>query len=91
VGALQATRVLTGWWAVGASVVYLPAVAYVLLVIAIALGRGGGTGWRDKLWTVAVLPTMHVAWGTGFLVGALRGARDTVDTSRLGDRNTPLP
>ena len=91
VGVLQLTGVLTGWWAIAASAVYLPVIAYALLVIVVALGRGGGTGWRDKLWTLAVLPTMHLSWGTGFLIGVLRGAHDTVDTSRLGSRNTPLP
>lgn len=91
VGLLQLTGVLAGWWAIAASVVYLPVIAYALLVIVVALGRGGGTGWRDKLWTAAVLPTMHLSWGTGFLIGVLRGAHDTVDTSRLGSRNTPLP
>ncbi|MCR2763502.1 glycosyltransferase family 2 protein [Microbacterium sp. zg.B48] len=91
VGLLQLTGVVTGWWAVAASAVYLPVLAYALLVLAMALGRGGGSGWRDKLWTLAVLPSMHLAWGTGFLVGVVRGAHDTVDTSRLGDRNTPLP
>ena len=91
VGMLQATGVLAGWGAVAASVVYLPVLAYVVLVIAVALGRGGGTGWRDKLWTVAVLPTMHLSWGAGFLLGVLRGAHDTVDTSRLGTQYTPLP
>lgn len=91
VGILQIARVLTGWWAVAASVVYLPLVAYALLVLAVAIGPGGGKGWRDKLWTLAVIPTMHLSWGFGFLVGVLRGAHDTVDTSRLGSRNTPLP
>jgi succinoglycan biosynthesis protein ExoA len=91
VGVLQATGVLSGWWALAASVVYLPVVAYVLLVLAVAIGPGGGHGWRDKLWTLAVLPTMHLSWGTGFIGGVVRGAHDTVDTSRLGDRNTPLP
>ena len=91
VGVLQLTGVLTGWWAIAASVVYLPVIAYALLVIVVALGRGGGTGWRAKLWTLAELPTMHLSWGTGFLIGVLRGAHDTVDTSRLGSRNTPLP
>ncbi len=91
VGLLQATGVLAGWWAVSASVVYLPVIAYAVLVIAVAVGPGGGHGWRDKLWTLAVLPTMHLSWGTGFIIGVLRGAHDTVDTSRLGDRNTPLP
>ncbi len=91
VGILQATGVLSGWWAVAASVVYLPVVAYAVLVIVVAIGPGGGHGWRDKLWTAAVLPTMHLSWGWGFVIGVLRGAHDTVDTSRLGDRNTPLP
>jgi hypothetical protein len=91
VGVLQATGALTGWWALAASAVYLPVIAYALLVIVVAMGPGGGRGWRDKLWTLAVLPTMHLSWGTGFIVGVLRGAHDTVDTSRLGDRNTPLP
>lgn len=91
IGVLQLAGLLTGWWSLAASVVYLPVAAYVLLVIAVALGPGGGTGWRDKLWTLAVLPTMHLSWGAGFLIGVIRGAHDTVDTSRLGTRNTPLP
>lgn len=91
VGILQLTGLFAGWWALAASVVYLPLIAYVLLVAGVALGPGGGRGWRDKLWTAAVLPTMHLSWGIGFLIGVARGARDSVDTSRLGDRNTPLP
>ncbi|WP_051008072.1 glycosyltransferase family 2 protein [Microbacterium yannicii] len=91
VGVVQATGVLHDWWAVAASVVYLPIIAYALLVVVVALGPGGGRGWRDKLWTAGVLPTMHLSWGWGFVVGLVRGAHDTVDTSRLGTRNTPLP
>ncbi len=91
VGILQLTGVLSGWWALAASVVYLPVIAYALLVVVVAIGPGGGRGWRDKLWTLAVLPTMHLAWGAGFLGGLIGGAHDTVDTSRLGTRNTPLP
>lgn len=90
VAVLQATGLLGGGWAVAASVVYLPVVAYVMLIVAWAVLRGGA-GWRDKLWTAAVLPTMHLSWGAGFLAGVAAGAHDTVDTSRLGDRNTPLP
>ncbi|MDZ8202112.1 glycosyltransferase family 2 protein [Microbacterium sp. SSW1-59] len=90
-GALQLTRVLSGAWAWLAAALYLPVLAYAVLISAVAAGRGGGSGWRDKLWTLAVLPTMHLAWGAGFLVGTVRGADDTVDTSRLGGRNTPLP
>jgi len=91
VAPLQLTGVLTGWWSVAASLVYLPVAAYALLILAVSLGSGGGHGWRDKLWTAAVLPTMHLSWGWGFLGGVIGGARDTVDTSRLGSRNTPLP
>ena len=91
VGVLQAAGVITGWWAVAASIVYLPVLAYVFLLVAVAIGPGGGRGWRDKLWTMAVLPSIHLSWGAGFIVGVLRGAHDTVDTSRLGTRNTPLP
>ena len=91
VAVLQLTGVLAGLWSVAASLVYLPAATYAVLIVGVALGAGGGRGWRDKLWTVAVLPTMHLSWGWGFLIGVLRGAHDTVDTSRLGSRNTPLP
>lgn len=91
VAVLQVTGVIGGWWSAAASVVYLPLLAYALLILAVAIGRGGGHGWRDKLWTAAVLPTMHLSWGWGFVVGLVRGAHDTVDTSRLGARNTPLP
>lgn len=91
VAVLQAAKALTGVASAVASIVYAPIAAYALLVGAVAAGRGGGTGWRDKLWTTVVLPTMHVSWGLGFLAGIFTGARDTVDTSRLGGRNTPLP
>lgn len=91
VAMLQLSGVLGGWWSVAASLVYLPVAAYAVVIVGVSLGPGGGRGWRDKLWTAAVLPTMHLAWGWGFLVGVVRGAHDTVDTSRLGARNTPLP
>lgn len=91
VAVLQVTGVLVGWAGIAASVIYLPILAYVLLIAGVAIGPGGGKGWRDKVWTLAVLPSMHLAWGMGFVTGVIRGAHDTVDTSRLGDRNTPLP
>ncbi|MBS0025579.1 glycosyltransferase family 2 protein [Microbacterium paraoxydans] len=91
VGVLQLTGLLAGVASIVASVlVYGPLLLYVLLVVAVAFGRGGGS-LRQRLWTLAVLPTMHLSWGLGFLTGVLRGARDTVDASRLGTRNTPLP
>lgn len=91
VGILQVARVLTGITSLVASIVYLPLIAYALLVGAMALRSGDGRTARERIWTLAVLPTMHFAWGLGFIGGVLRGARDTVDASRLGTRNTPLP
>lgn len=90
VGVLQLTGVLSGAASLIVSAVYVPLAVYVLLVLAVALAPGGG-GVRQRLWTLLVLPTMHLSWGVGFLGGVLRGARDTVDASRLGTRNTPLP
>ena len=87
VGVTQAARGRCGT----RGLLHLPVAAYAALVAVGALGRGGGRGWRDKAWTAAVLPSMHVSWGAGFLWALLRGARDTVDTSRLDGRNTPLP
>lgn len=91
VAVLQLLGVLSRTASLLASVVYLPLIAYALLVLAAALIPGGGRTLRERIWTLAVLPTMHIAWGIGFLGGVLRGARDTVDASRLGAQNTPLP
>ncbi len=90
VGVLQATGVLSGIPALAASVVYAPLAAYALVVLGWALSPAAGPGIRERLWGLVVLPTMHVAWGVGFLIVAARGARENIDTSRL-DRNTPLP
>lgn len=95
IGILQLSGLLRGVGALLASVVYLPLAAYTLLAIAVGLGGAGieraPRSLRERLWTLIVLPTMHFSWGLGFLAGVLRGARDTVDASRLGSRNTPLP
>lgn len=90
VAALQATGVLAGAAAAVASVVYLPLIAYLVAVVAYALSAHAGPGRRERGWALAVLPSMHLAWGFGFLLGAARGARENIDTSRLS-RNTPLP
>lgn len=91
VGVLQLAGVLGGpASAVVGAIVYLPLLAYLLLVLAVACSPGG-VSLRQRLWTLVVLPTMHLSWGVGFIGGVLRGARDTVDASRLGTRNTPLP
>jgi len=80
--ALQLAGVLSPIASVVASLVYLGPVAYVALVLVLALVVDRGATWRDSWFFVAVLPTMHVSWGCGFIVGLVRGARDTLDTSR---------
>jgi glycosyltransferase involved in cell wall biosynthesis len=81
---LQVTGVVSGWPGLVASLVYVGPAAYVALVLLVALIVDRGTGWRDRLFFIVVLPTMHLSWGTGFIVGLVRGAGDTVDTSRTG-------
>ncbi|WP_402841705.1 glycosyltransferase family 2 protein [Microbacterium sp. GXS0129] len=91
VALLQVTGVVSGATSVILSVVHVPVVAYVLVILAAVTTQLGGNTVRDRLWTLAVLPTMHLSWGVGFFAGFLRGAHASVDTSRLGGRNTPLP
>ena len=78
------TGVLRGWPSTVLSVVYLGPAAYFVLLLLICFSRAGGPGWPDRWRFFLVLPTMHVSWGVGFIVGLVRGARDTVDTSRTG-------
>ncbi|MFN2563142.1 MAG: glycosyltransferase family 2 protein [Jatrophihabitans sp.] len=55
--------------------------AYVALLAAVAVGDKGSIADRARYcW---VLATMHYVWGAGFLVGAVRGGRHTVDASRI--------
>ena len=82
VGVLQVTGVLNGWLGLVASAIYLGPAAYVLLVFWLAFVADRGSNWRDRWFFTLVLPTMHLCWGTGFIIGLVRGARDTVDTSR---------
>lgn len=90
-GILQVAGIASGWVSPLLSlIVHLPILLYIALVIGVASLPGGG-GPRQRLWTLLVLPTMHLSWGLGFIGGVLRGARDTVDASRLGTQNTPLP
>jgi succinoglycan biosynthesis protein ExoA len=77
---LHLTGVLSGWLGWLFAFVYLGPLAYlVLLVIAAATTPGS---LADRVRLAVVLATMHLSWGAGFLVGALRGARDVVDRSR---------
>ena len=77
---LLATGALTGAAAaVGATLCAAPVAYGAFLVYAGASEPGGAL---DRLRFVEALAIMHVSWGAGFLRGATRGARDSVDTSR---------
>ncbi len=84
VAVLQLTGVLHGLLGALFSLVYLAPIAYVLLLAVLSLTAEGGPAWRDRWRYFYVLPTMHVSWGAGFIVGLFRGAKDAVDTSRTG-------
>lgn len=89
VAVLQLGGLLRGGAALVSSVVYLPLLAYGGLV-AVAATRPPRGSLSERARFALVIPTMHLAWGAGFLRGFFGGAADAVDTSRL-DRNTPLP
>jgi GT2 family glycosyltransferase len=59
--------------------------AAYLGVLALASARSVGTV-RDRIRFALVLATIHYAWGTGFVRGVVRGARDAVDRSRITAR-----
>jgi len=62
------------------SLVFLGPILYFGLLVVAAVTTPGSLADRVRL--MAVLATMHLSWGAGFLVGVLRGAGDVVDRSR---------
>lgn len=82
--ALQLGGAVRGWPSLVLSLVYLGPVAYVVLLLLISFSKAGGPRFADRWRFFLVLPTMHLSWGFGFIIGVVRGARDTVDTSRTG-------
>jgi Glycosyltransferases, probably involved in cell wall biogenesis len=74
------TGLLPGWLGVLLALVYLGPLAYLALLVVAAVTTPGS--FADRLRMMAVLATMHLSWGAGFLSGVLRGARDVVDRSR---------
>ena len=79
---LQLSPIVNGWWTIIASVFYLGPISYVLLVLWLAFIGDRSDNWRDRWFFIVVLPTMHLSWGNGFMIGLLRAPRDTVATSR---------
>ncbi len=84
IATLQVTGVLHGRLGLAASVVYLAPILYIVLVVWVAFAQDAVKPWRDRWLFLVVLPTMHISWGTGFLLGVIRGAGNTNDTSRTG-------
>jgi len=39
-------------------------------VVVAGLVDGRGLPWRVRTWLPAVLATMHLSWGAGFIVGS---------------------
>lgn len=58
---------------------------YAALILG-AAASAGGLPVPARAALTAVLPTMHLAWGAGFLRGAASGAHGTQDTSRTRDK-----
>ena len=79
--ALQAAGVLDGPLAALAWAAYAGPIAYLLFLLVVAVTAEDAT-WTDRALFLLVLPTMHLSWGFGFLLGLIRGARDVTDTSR---------
>lgn len=75
-----ATGLVHGWPAWVLSLVYLGPLLYLLLLAVAALRSPGGA--LARLRVAYAIALMHLSWGSGFLVGVTRGARDAVDTSR---------
>jgi succinoglycan biosynthesis protein ExoA len=84
---VAAFGVAGSWLSVVTAVTAAGPVAYLALLAAVAIGSGGPAADRARL--CLVLATMHYVWGTGFVVGAMRGARDTVDASRMAAAAQP--
>ena len=66
----------------GLTVGVIPATGYLLIVAAVACTAKGLT-LKVRAALVVALVVMHMSWGWGFLVGYARGARGTVDRSRV--------
>jgi hypothetical protein len=67
------------WW----SLAHLVPLAYAAAVLFAATRLPGLRGLVSRCRGFAVLVTMHLSWGTGFLFGIAGGARRTVDRSRM--------
>jgi hypothetical protein len=60
------------WLALG----WLAPAGYLAGVFVAGLVEGRGLPWRVRAWLPAVLATMHLTWGAGFIVGASTASGD---------------
>jgi glycosyltransferase involved in cell wall biosynthesis len=56
------------WLALG----WLAPAGYAIGVVVAGLVEGRGLPWRARAWLPAVLATMHLGWGAGFVLGSRR-------------------
>jgi hypothetical protein len=54
------------WLALG----WLAPACYAVGVVVGGLAEGRGLPWRARVWLPAVLASMHLSWGAGFIVGS---------------------
>jgi glycosyltransferase involved in cell wall biosynthesis len=80
VALLQLVEVVSGPVSWVLSAVYLGPLAYLLVLVAAMASTSGSLADRARF--AVVLATMHLCWGSGFLRGALRGGRGSLDRSR---------
>jgi len=81
--ALQLSGVLAGPASLVLGLVHLAPALYLLLLAALLVVPSSGRSLADRATFALVIATMHVSWGAGFLRGAVLGARDAVDRSRI--------
>ena len=75
--ALGLAALAGGWW-----LGILPLACYSAGVVGLAV-LAGGLSIKARVALMIALPTIHISWGTGFIVGFLRGAQKTIDRSRV--------
>jgi len=69
---------LASGWLLG----ILPLALYSAAVFGLA-ALAGGLSIKARVALMIALPTIHISWGAGFIVGFLRGAQKTIDRSRV--------
>ena len=66
----------------GLNVGVIPATGY-LMGVALVAASAKGLSLKSRVALIVALVVMHMSWGWGFLVGYARGARGTLDKSRV--------